>query len=67
MCLSRTMAGLASATLPSFLGVELQVVMRILGETVRNVFMTDLAGVRTRVAGRKRGLGRPANNRQERD
>lgn len=61
------MAGLAGAALPSLPGVDLQIVVWVLGEAVGNVFMTDLAGVGTRIARRKRSQRRPANYGQERD
>jgi len=50
---------------PPALGVHSQLVMRVLGEPVIDVFVTDLASVRSGVAGRKRCASRRANNSQE--
>lgn len=55
MGLSRTMAGFASASLPASLCVRLYLVMGTLGKTVENVFVTNLAGFRTRICGRLGG------------
>ena len=67
MRLAGPVTGLALAAHPSLLCVDSQRVMRVLGEPVIDVLVTDLAGVRPGVARRKRGPSRRADNSQEQD
>jgi hypothetical protein len=66
MRLAGTVTGLTLATYPSPLGVDSQRVMWVLGQTVIDAFVTNLAGIHSRVAGRKRLSACPERrNRQE--
>src|SRR5580704_613220 len=64
------MAGLAGAPLPSAGDVCIHRVVRALGESVREIFVTDLADLRASVAGRERlraGVekGKPRHHQSE--
>src|SRR5580698_4901707 len=56
--LAGAVTGLALAPLPAPFGIRRQLMMRVLCEAVVNIFMTDLAGVRSGVARRKGLRGR---------
>lgn len=62
--LAGPMTRLALPAHPSELGVDRQLVMRVLGEEVVSVFVTDLAGVRSGVTRRKRLRGYPGRRKR---
>jgi hypothetical protein len=54
VCLAGTVTGLAGASLKSTFSIHVHGMVGALGEPVVDVFVTDLANVRSSVAGRKR-------------